>query len=355
MSENFEKFKPEPQLEPVSETEKSEPKIEEELSPEVIEGIMAKILNIDQSEIGYSAICGLEKTNPERMESILSNGLLGQDFFTRENIGPRKNAQENAKRDFIEGIKKKQAVAFFNITGRSGGLYVSDQNRSNPIEIANSYWVRDNRGGNMTAVILFDISPFEEEEPTRLRGKPKSGPGSDKERLFDQKNRTFRSDDNRPEEYLKWKATGFDPNERIKSYNDYNGGIDTEMGFVLSHRVAPRYFTGIVIKPFRSMLEEEIHQELQNRTNRYGYYSASDKKDFLSYANLERIEDERSDELLKEAKRIAELMKKVSKGKINLLVPIYDVHGNLLWPKQMSYEEVKKIVTGREKQKEEEK
>ena len=31
-----------------------------------------------------------------------------------------------------------------------------------------------------------------------------------------------------------------------------------------------------------------------------------------------------------------------------LILPIYDSKGNLLWPKQMSHEEVKKFVTERE-------
>ena len=32
------------------------------------------------------------------------------------------------------------------------------------------------------------------------------------------------------------------------------------------------------------------------------------------------------------------------KDKLDRLVPIYDKQGNLLWPKQMSYEEVKEFV-----------
>jgi hypothetical protein len=39
----------------------------------------------------------------------------------------------------------------------------------------------------------------------------------------------------------------------------------------------------------------------------------------------------------------------VFKDRANLLLPIYDLVGNLLWPKQMSYEEVKKFVAERDK------
>ena len=41
-------------------------------------------------------------------------------------------------------------------------------------------------------------------------------------------------------------------------------------------------------------------------------------------------------------------MKAVFRSKQDRIVPVYDTHGNLLWPKQMSYEEVKKYVAERE-------
>ena len=45
---------------------------------------------------------------------------------------------------------------------------------------------------------------------------------------------------------------------------------------------------------------------------------------------------------------IVKAMKEVDKDHAERLVPIYDIHGNLLWPKRMSYEEVKKMVKERE-------
>ncbi len=43
------------------------------------------------------------------------------------------------------------------------------------------------------------------------------------------------------------------------------------------------------------------------------------------------------------------------KDKHNLYVPVYDNDGNLYWPKQMIYEEVKKFIEERDKEKETEK
>src|SRR5438552_4038892 len=45
---------------------------------------------------------------------------------------------------------------------------------------------------------------------------------------------------------------------------------------------------------------------------------------------------------------ITNTMVLVDKDKPNLLVPIYGKEGNLLWPKQMSYAEVKRFVAERD-------
>lgn len=81
----------------------------------------------------------------------------------------------------------------------------------------------------------------------------------------------------------------------------------TEYGFELFARVAPRYFRGLV---------------LGNR------YKDSDLKKIISQ------------------------MEQVYQGRKNLLLPIYDDNGNLLWPKKMSREEVKKFVAERNAKKE---
>ena len=54
------------------------------------------------------------------------------------------------------------------------------------------------------------------------------------------------------------------------------------------------------------------------------------------------------------AQEIATIMQEEYKNKQELNLPIYDVDGNLYWPKQMTYEEVKKFVAERDKDKKEE-
>ena len=55
----------------------------------------------------------------------------------------------------------------------------------------------------------------------------------------------------------------------------------------------------------------------------------------------------------KRANEITSIMLKIYKGKEELLIPIYDFRGNLWWPKRMSYEEVKKFIEERNKNKKE--
>lgn len=77
-------------------------------------------------------------------------------------------------------------------------------------------------------------------------------------------------------------------------------------GHALSFRVAPRFLKGLILKISR---KENASQEIIDKLARV-------------------INEENSD------------------------IPIYDFDGNLLWPKQMSYEEVKKFVDEREGKKE---
>ena len=82
------------------------------------------------------------------------------------------------------------------------------------------------------------------------------------------------------------------------------GTLHEEIGFALPYRVAPRRFNGIVI----------------NNCN-----------------------DERLIPMVKGN------MLEIYKDKPELMLPIYNMDGDLLWPKQMPYKEIKKLVEGKTK------
>ncbi|MDO8511660.1 MAG: hypothetical protein Q7S57_00130 [bacterium] len=84
-----------------------------------------------------------------------------------------------------------------------------------------------------------------------------------------------------------------------------------ESGFALSYRIAPRKFRGIVLSCPLNQIDEN--------------------SSLLDSVRLQ--------------------MEEVNKTKPEFLVPIYDINGNLLYPKQMSYDEVKKFVAERDAEK----
>lgn len=90
--------------------------------------------------------------------------------------------------------------------------------------------------------------------------------------------------------------------------NKYQFKVSESWGFVTPFRIRPHYFQGIVI--------------------------SKNKVPFLANYITSEIE--------------------VNNNKENYLIPIYNTHGDLLWPRQMSYEEVKQFVAERDAKKKEE-
>lgn len=82
--------------------------------------------------------------------------------------------------------------------------------------------------------------------------------------------------------------------------------VSSEWGFALHYRVAPRFIKGII-------------------------YKGNNPEDFV--------------------KNIENIYRDVYVDKLSQAIPVYDIDGNLLWPKQMNYEEVKKFVKERDKEK----
>ncbi|OGY30868.1 MAG: hypothetical protein A2805_03660 [Candidatus Andersenbacteria bacterium RIFCSPHIGHO2_01_FULL_46_36] len=293
MSERFERAPQPMQQEPESENSEHPAAPETELSPEVLEKVMEKVRDIDKPGIGYHELQGKK----ENLESIFRDGLLGTDFLVEDRVG-RKSVKEQGREDWKKNAREHNAVVFFNITG------TVESSRSKDLEIAQSYYVEPSFKNS--TVILFDIGKFKENETTLKRFST-----GDRPRVIPE-SKTYQRD----------------------SYNK-DFGVDTEYGFILHYRVAPRFFEGVAIKLSRPLNEREIQEGIWKGKTEF------------NLRNNAGAEDRDQRKLLQEAERIATLMQKVNKDKGRSLVPIYDVHGNLLWPKQMSYEEVKKYVAER--------
>lgn len=283
-------------------------KMEKEFSPEIVEKIMGKVQDINKNGVAFTAINTFGNRDADlglTVEKIFSNGLLGTSYEWVENDNDV--SSKLTKNLWAEKTKEhKNSVIHFNIAGR-----MTEENMEDPryqgFPIATSHWVRTTRNNSVS--ILFDLDKFKEENPVQGR--------SVKEKL---KTRTFRAN-----------VGYFDPSYFEKHpFKKGESATLSEGGFLLSHRVAPRLFTGVCLGFARKGKTEKEDEDFLNKK--------MDNKSFLS----------------KQEDTIVEIIKSC-KNDPHKLVPIYDIYGNLHWPKYMPYEEVKKFVAERDKNKKEEK
>ncbi|MDD5357475.1 MAG: hypothetical protein PHS53_05035 [Candidatus Pacebacteria bacterium] len=234
------------------------------LSPEVLEMVMAKVQDIDQDGTAYHISAYGTR---ESFSSTLSLGILG-NYMDTNDLGKVFDKQE-----WIQAVRGKETKRWstlmpsrpsicFHIIGRS----TPNTNKRGLSQIAQLYPMTQDK---YAIPIMFDMSKLKEVKK-HWYTKLKIG------------------------EYMN------DLEERHNSKGESRA--ESSHGFVLSARVAPRLFKGLVMD-----------------------------KDF---ENIETI---------------TSIMGEAYKDKKELYLPIYNVNGDLLWPKQMSYEEVKKFVAEREK------
>ncbi len=270
------------------------------LPPEVTERIMEKVQDIQADGVAYSTVA----RNRNYFILIFRQGLLAPSMY-----GKSKILEEEF--ELKRGTSNDQFI-FFNINGRSGN---SAYDHYAPVGIHAS-WHR--KTDDMT--VIFDISKYKEIP------LPEYKEGVDwrliKQQLIDGvKRRNFSinysisasSDINiydklgKPTRWLLcrgWKCLN-SLLERGYKRENLIIAADDQYGFVLKHRVPPRFFRGIFIKAER-------------------------RGGFLDIVNL---------------------MMESYRQRPDLLLPIYDTDGNLLWPRKMDYWQVKFFASKRDARK----
>lgn len=126
-------------------------------------------------------------------------------------------------------------------------------------------------------------------------------------------------------------------------------------GFALNFRVAPRWLRGIIFRVDRKPTREEIKKSwedfnAQNLKNFPWEKPIALDEEFIRVYAPKTIINKEKETNEKRAKEIAQAMLSSTQDS-NKFLPIYDIYGNLWWPKQMNYEEVKKFVEERDKDK----
>lgn len=230
----------------------------------------------------------------DKVEDINSKGLA-YSVLSRSGTG-----EDELSIILQDGLSRKgyavHTPIYFNIVGRA--YDVEGESELGESEISGSHWVRRQD----KVVVLFDSNDFEETHPNEADDPEKW------EQVIMGKYTVdlmiCNMPDGRRDIHSITDGVVVDKSKsnfkelRKRGYIDENGRFkpSTDFGFKLFGEVAPSQFRGIVVN---------------------GHI------DF--YTTIKEIQ------------------------KSGLFLPVYDGNGNLLWPKQMSYEEVKKFVEERDK------
>lgn len=261
---------------------------ESELTPEIEHTVMVKVKDINEFGTAFTTLTSVGTGEPD--VEILER-ILGFGVLG----GSRgKETPEDAIKTWKQKVKDRdvdKSKIWFNIVGRMEG-YLSMNNISS---------------GLPGLKLIFSIKSFEEMPPGTIPNfGPTHGTFKEKAKMYNRfsGNPAFRSEKMAgTAKYYFEKAV-----HRIKRDDQKFQSRHQEYeqrGFITPFRISPRIFEGLVLQRGKESYLDEV----------------------------------------------VATMIKADKDRLDRLIPIYDDSGNLLWPRQMSYEEVKEFVAEREKKK----
>jgi hypothetical protein len=340
----------------------------QELSPEVLEMVMEKVVDVGTPNLAIKSI----STESENLFLVLKTGLVGSESDVSLSLQePEKIRAEYKKKLSSRKAGPVESAVYFNIMGRSvaGVNIFSGDETINRLD--QTRWTHNRKD---SVGLIFDVDRFKEVAPTGARqvGDAKQVPfGSfcaDDPGLvrmlihkFADRGHKITVDEARKmlEPKSKYLAS---KDARVNNFATRGGLLRSgaEYGFFLNGRVAPRDFKGIFINLTRKENNQERQERLRTVSrNMRGVSRETDKETDIELAQLEErdilnreyLTVQETDKLkfLKRAVEIAKMQIAANGTSPELLVPIYDIDGNLLWPKQMGYNDVKKFIKQRHK------
>ena len=307
---------------------------------------MAKVQDINREGIGFS---GLGTMNHEQLNSLFKYGMLGGTMDTHkkeEGVIDKADPVNIARNWAVRARTEKDPIVHINITGRFQELKSvwEKRNSSNAVEdylndgpvqsqIDTAMWTKRRNG----VTVMVDLSGFKDigQDATTI----KNNHGRERRHSSQTRPKSFQAD----------------------LYDVRRGStIPTdEYGFIVWHRVAPRNFSGIFLRthePQRIYTEEEVGQRMQKwgvTPDRPDYKETITREtEHLNRQEETNTRDETDPQKIQQhVNEVVRAMQETYKNKPEMMVPIYDRGGNLLWPQQMSYEETKKFVAERDETK----
>ena len=300
-----------------------------ELTGEQLESVIRKVQDINRPGIAFSAISLSETAD---LKNIFRAGLLGDS-------GERKSEDQFrpiTPASWAASTRKRRDTALYvNITGRGWRPNQKDPD----CEIAQTSKRMGEFIGATPVVVLFDIKPYRELSVTG-------------ESLATGPVHTFIADDPRLRREWEWLS----PEEKERRFTTGKQKQlipSSEYGFKLFHRIAPRDFLGIVIKPYRKLTMEQLSEWAAeydiHLEDEEGLITLLKDNETLLFQTIgDKLEDNSPEGSKTQAGSVILAMMQENLKRPELNVPIYDRRGNLIWPKQMSHEEVKKFVAERD-------
>jgi hypothetical protein len=301
-----------------SQNDEQAPTEEQPLSPEVIEKIMDKAQDIDSEGTAYRTLFyeNIDETM-DILASCLNSGILGTRFkYTDRNPTPESYALALKRSRKAADYPDKNISVNFNIVGRSetmrDDLESMQKSREESITHGKPY-----RHEDQLKSLEKEVVKYEKAVDMGLTFWSQGALREVINLIFDLS--SYREQNDREKIRFDGKLK---PHEYVNALGETNkvGGkqkVSSSWGFALYGRVAPRKFRGIFYSHPAMYTKEDI--------------GITDQA--IIQARVEEI-----------VKRMYE----VYKNKKELLLPIYNAQGDLIWPKQMSHGEVKKFVAERE-------
>jgi len=350
---------------------------EDILTPEVVERIMEKVMDINTPGMGVHGVTGA-RDNPRsistfcntigKSQAALEVGLMpylqkfNVDGEEEDGLNPKRETaeMEKVKEYYVSSIKNKATMEnnkgwrerlWFNVLGRS--LAGVDFDHESFGDVAPAKKVRDLMYSNGTAFLL------------------------DANKVINN-NTIYNEPSNRPVAEFnerRGKPSEIEPEEKIERWEDlpYNG---SENGYYVdSGRISPHCFRGLIIGKDKDGLTVEQLEKLRKLTQLYPSYSAAigdtrlseeakklkdelveegaiveDARSHDKWLSIAGHVDEPEDDPAKQEwllQQYVEAMLEANKDYPDRLIPIYNSQGDLLWPEQMSYEEVQQLVEER--------
>lgn len=277
------------------------PYIEADLSPEIESVVMKKIQDIDTDGTAYSTIgayardlnttkltsnAPAEGAREEVFRSVMASGLLG--FVRQEQQGGSDiSLGDDFKKIWAERMRDKKSMdaplnVYFNIIGTE-----EEKMKKGVSRMSQSNWA----GKEDSISIIFNLRPFKKKSREEFDKGPKQ--------------KTY-----------------------LSSSMNVDDKVDTAYGHLLHSRVPPKNFLGVVLGD---------HFSEMRRRRSFDYREMTDEEAAATRFLSDIV-------INKRVRRLVDAMKDACVGKPEMLVPVYDIHGNLLWPKRLAHEEVKKMA-----------